>query len=109
MVDLAERVATLEYAKLLADRRAIAQDNQKSEFKSVNGMGELKARISMSEYHAVKDRYADMYSGGNCWDDPEFIKAYLRDNEHARVKISRGTRGQELPKGTLYVPPSYAK
>lgn len=109
MVDLAERVATLEYARLLAERRQIAQDNSNSEFKSVNGIGQLAARIGEREYRAVMERYRPDYGGGNCWNDDQFVRDYIRDNPHVRVKTNRGTRGQELPKGTLYVPPSYAK
>lgn len=109
MVDLAERIASLEYTRLLSERRAIAQDNSNSEFKSVNGLGDPIARIGKTEYNAVKNRYLAEYGGRNCWDDDQFVRDYIRDNEHVRVKISRGTRGQELPKGTLYVPPSYAK
>ena len=109
--------ASLEWSGLLREQTAVAQDTRATEFKTANGFGQHRARISWREYCTVKRRYGHLYAstGGNPWFDLDFVKAYLRDNDHIRVKTTRGTRGQEitqaapLPKGTIYVPKHYAR
>lgn len=109
MVALIDRFASVQFQKLRAQSQAVARETQATEYKTVNGLGQLTHRIPRDEFIAAMGLY-----GHNCWQDPDFLKAYLRDNPHCRVTTNRGTRGQELhkprslPKGTIYVPPKYA-
>ena len=105
MVDLTERYAALEYQRMVAEQKRVAKEVADTEHKHVEGIGELVARIPLREYLSAKapNRY-----GHFCWHDPDFVKAYIRDNPQDQVKTRRGVRGQELPKGTIFVPPTYA-
>ena len=60
--------------------QARAAHTAKRETRSVEGMGELKARINPTSYH-----YWGKRVGYKCWDDRKFIKEYLRDNPESRV------------------------
>jgi hypothetical protein len=103
-----QRVAS-EYNALVASRKALAIENNQTTYKTMDGMGQLVARISKREFMLARVMY-----GEDCWSDPQFVKDYMRDNPEVRVTSNRGTRGQEIlkpvahPKGTLFVPPKYA-
>jgi len=60
--------------------QARAAHAAKRETQSVEGMGELKARINPTSYH-----YWGKRLGYKCWDDRKFMKEYLRDNPESRV------------------------
>lgn len=81
--------------KLHRQEKAIGQQNRLLErnMKTVNGLGTLAARIPlevMAHMRALHNR-----PGYECWDDPDFMEAFLRDNPQYRVTPARGTRGQE--------------
>lgn len=86
----AEDCARLRYAEMHRRQTAIAQANQQIEHKACNGLGEKVATIDTEVYFQMRALYGD-----ECWSDPEFVKAFLRDNPACRVKTTRGTRGQE--------------
>ena len=56
------------------------------EHRSVDGLGRLVARIDSNSF-----TYWGKKEGFGCWDDKQFLKEYLRDNEASRVK-STGTK-----------------
>ena len=56
--------------------------------RAVDGLGALKARIDMNSF-----TYWGKRLGFQCWDDKQFLKEYLRDNEASRVKTA-GTKLQ---------------
>ena len=59
-----------------------------SDIKSLDGIGELAARVDRNSF-----TYWGKRLGFQCWDDKQFLKEYLRDNEASRVK-SVGTKIQ---------------
>jgi len=61
--------------------QARAAHAAKRETRSVEGVGELKARINPTSYH-----YWGKRLGYKCWGDRKFMKEYLRDNPESRVK-----------------------
>lgn len=77
----------LDQAVTKARQAKIGKVNQKVE-KSVNGLGQLVARIDANSF-----TYWGKKEGFKCWDDKQFLKEYLRDNEASRVK-SVGTKIQ---------------
>jgi hypothetical protein len=68
----------------------VAQENRATEHKAVDGLGEKVGSIPYPVYMQMRALYGD-----NCWDDPEFMEAFFRDNPQLRVATRRGTRGQE--------------
>jgi len=60
--------------------QARAAHMAKRETQSVEGVGELKARINPTSYH-----YWGKRLGYKCWNDRQFMKEYLRDNPESRV------------------------
>ena len=86
----AEKCARLRHVVMQREQRAIARELEATSFKAVDGLGVPYLRITQEEYLAMRAKYGD-----ECWNDPAFIEAYRRDNEYCRIKVTRGTRGQE--------------
>jgi hypothetical protein len=89
------RDATVRLAQIKRQRDIEASDriileNKETEFKAVDGLGELKARIPMRVFLEMRRR-----CGTDYWAHPENIDEFLQNNPQYGVKISRGTRGQE--------------
>lgn len=82
--------ARRQQAGMHEEMRAVARANSAIEHKAVNGLGEKVATIPQSVFNQMRAIYGDA-----CWEDPEFMRAFLRDNPACRVKTTRGTRGQE--------------
>jgi hypothetical protein len=91
--EAAATAARKRYVAMHARQQAIAQDLQQNEHKSVNGLGQHYMRIDAETYFQCRGLYGD-----DCWNDPEFVEAFHRDNPACRVKTTRGTRGQEIRK-----------
>lgn len=74
-----EKLRRLEATRQFA---AIARKGQDRVFLNTGGMGgHLNSQIQADSFH-----YWGQRLGYQCWDDPQFVKEYLRDNEYARVK-----------------------
>ncbi len=91
---MALSLAALELARhqttgMLNRQTEIGRENHDITFKATS-FGEPYMRIDAQEYFAMRAKY-----GESCWDDPEFVEAYRRDNPYCRVKPTRGTKGQE--------------
>ncbi len=91
---MALSLAALELARhqttgMLNRQTEIGRENHNTTFKATS-FGEPYMRIDAQEYFAMRAKY-----GESCWDDPEFVEAYRRDNPYCRVKPTRGTKGQE--------------
>ncbi len=91
---MALSLAALELARhqtagMLNRQTEIGRENHAITFKATS-FGEPYMRIDSQEYFAMRAKY-----GESCWDDPEFVEAYRRDNPYCRVKPTRGTKGQE--------------
>lgn len=54
--------------------------------RSVEGLGQLKARIPMTAFHFWGQKL-----GYSCWNNQEFMDEFLRDNSHLKVN-SGGTK-----------------
>ena len=85
-----EAKARMQQAWILRTADAIANKNRQIEHKAVDGLGEKYGEIPYAAYMQMRALYGD-----TCWDDPGFIEAFFRDNPQLRVKVTRGTRGQE--------------
>jgi hypothetical protein len=85
----AEYCARLRHVEMNQRQQAIGRFNEQIEYKTVDGLGTKVGEIDMEMYFQMRAKYGD-----DCWDDPEFIKAFLRDNPAARIKTTRGTKGQ---------------
>jgi hypothetical protein len=77
----------LEQVKAAHDSSVIGRLNRHNH-RSLDGVGELKARIDPTSYHFWGQKL-----GYKCWQDKTFLKEYLRDNEYARVNCG-GTKLQ---------------
>ena len=87
---VALELAARRRAVMLREQQAIGLDNQRTTFKAADGLGTLHMRVSQEEFFAMRAKY-----GEDCWNDPDFIEAYRRDNPYCRVQTTRGTKGQE--------------
>lgn len=86
----AEDLARRQQVEMFRRQDAIAKENQAIEYKSCDGIGEKVGSIDAEIWLSMMVKY-----GNQCWSDPEFVAAFLRDNPACRVKTTRGTRGQE--------------
>lgn len=107
MVQLSEKIAESEWRKLLAEREAVAKRSHAQDHK-LSKLGQHVASFSMREYMAAKIKYEKSFNDGNPISDQDFLRRFIRDNPHVRVKTTRGTRGNEItqavgvPRGTIY-------
>ena len=102
MAGLLARLAASEFERLRSNWERVAAQNAAIEANTVNGMGQLVGRIPL--YPLLRQMQRD---GVTQWDS-DYLNAIIRDNPECRVKTTLGTRGQELPKGTIFVPRRYA-
>ncbi len=82
--------ARREAAQTLAESCALGRENANTEWRAVNGLGTLHARISLAAHHQMQALYGDEW-----FRDVDLMEAFLRDNPQFRIKTTRGTRGQE--------------
>ena len=66
----------------------LGQTHDKNEYKSINGVGRLRAEIPAQDYHY----YGQMY-GYDCWADRAFLDKYEESNPSVKVKCG-GTKMQ---------------
>ncbi len=68
--------------------KQFAAFNHANAAKSIEGVGELKARIPLSSVH-----YWGQRLGYDCWNDDTFVKEFIRDNPEVAVnnRIKRTT------------------
>jgi len=99
-------LAGFEQLRRLEARRefaAIARRGRDRVFLNAGGMGgELRSQVHAASFH-----YWGQRLGYQCWNDPQFCREYLRDNEYARVKsrprnptVSMAARAPWAPIGT---------
>ena len=60
--------------------KQFAAFNHANAAKSIEGVGEMVARIPLSAIH-----YWGQRLGYDCWDDETFVKEYIRDNPEVAV------------------------
>lgn len=82
------RLAQLKRQRDLEESRKIIIENRTREWKSVNGLGELKARIPLSVYFEMRRREGDDYWEHN-------TEEFLNNNPQYKIKITRNTKGNE--------------
>lgn len=77
----------------VSDSKVIAAENNSRTFRSMEGMGEMRASVPATAYH-----YWGQREGYDVWKDKKFMRKYLQDNPEVRVntkseKIQVGYRG----------------
>lgn len=79
-----------ERLKMLAEIRQIGRENREIERKAVDGLGLPYCRIPLSVIEQGKK-----LCGDDCWQDPKFMEDFLEQYPECRLKVTRGTKGQE--------------
>lgn len=85
--------ARLRIALMQSARIAAASNYMTHRF--IDGMGEIKHRTPVEAYHAWAQRFG--YENGDdvpdysCWDDPSFVREWVRDNPEVRVPSGKKT------------------
>jgi hypothetical protein len=97
-----DRMAQREYQRVAINEDRVFEDNARAECKTGNGWGQHIARIPLYPLMQLAHR------NGENWCDPDYQASIIRKYPQVRVKTIYGTRGQELPKGTIFVPRRYA-
>jgi hypothetical protein len=64
-----------------AEAKQTAAYNHANAASNIDGVGQMIARIPPSSYH-----YWGKRLGYQCWDDDQFLREFLRDNEEVAVK-----------------------
>jgi hypothetical protein len=90
--DATVRLAQIKRQRDLELSKAIILDNNRTEFKAVDGLGEHKARIPVSVYFEMKRRCGDEY-----WEHSANIDEFLKTNPQYKIKIRRNTKGNLWP------------
>jgi hypothetical protein len=88
-IELARREVH-EREKMLAEIRQIGRENREIEYKATNGLGMPYCRIPLSVMEQGKKMFGD-----DCWQDEKFMEDFLEAYPECRIKVTRGTRGQE--------------
>jgi len=88
-IELANREVH-EREKMLAEIRQIGRENREIEYKATNGLGMPYCRIPLSVIEQGKKMFGD-----DCWKDSKFTEDFLEAYPECRIKVTRGTRGQE--------------
>ena len=70
----------MEETKAYAEAKQSAIFNHANEARSIDGVGQLKARIPQAAFHYWGHRL-----GYECWDDDSFLREFLRDNPETAV------------------------
>ena len=72
-------------AGLAAARQArIARQAHEVGRRCIDGIGQPVASIDLQSYYYWTSRL-----GSGCFSDPQFLREFLRDNEHARIQVER--------------------
>lgn len=77
--------------ELQLGKEIIGRDNHNAQTQNINGIGTHAARIPNLEWKLAQAMYGD-----DCWLDPDFMRAYIRDNPHVRVATKFNTNGSEI-------------
>lgn len=64
-----------------AEAKQLAIFGNANAARSIDGVGELKARIPSAAFH-----YWGVRLGYECWQDKQFLKEFVRDNPEVAVK-----------------------
>jgi hypothetical protein len=88
LIKLARRQRKMMFAEI----REIARQNRRieKEMKACNGLGLPDSRIPMGVYLLFESMY-----GHGCWKWPGFREDFLKHHPELRLRVRRGTRGQE--------------
>lgn len=78
-------------ARTAAENRQIENSQ---EFKATNGLGYPEMRIPVDVWFQMEDIW-----GAGCWKDDGFRQDFLKNHPELRIKVTRGTRGQEYAGG----------
>lgn len=71
----------MEETKAKASAKQQAVFNHANEARSIEGVGQLKARIPLAAWH-----YWGQRLGYECWEDKSFLNEFLRDNPETAVR-----------------------
>ncbi len=71
----------MEETKAKATAKQTAVYNHANEARSIDGVGQLKARIPLAAWH-----YWGQRLGYECWEDKAFLDEFLRDNPETAVR-----------------------
>ena len=71
----------MEETKAKASAKQSAVFNHANEARSIEGVGQLKARIPLAAWH-----YWGQRLGYECWEDKSFLDEFLRDNPETAVR-----------------------
>lgn len=90
----------MQEAASYAQAKQFAAFNHANAAKSIDGVGELKARIPISAIH-----YWGQRLGYDCWNDETFVNEYIRDNPEVAVnnRIKRTTVNGAIFTGDGYL------
>lgn len=87
-------MAQNEVAEMHREIAFVSKQNREientQEFKACDGIGYPTDRIPVSVHLKMEDIY-----GIGCWKDPAFKEDFLKHHPGLRIKVTRGTRGQE--------------
>jgi len=76
----------------------VSQDNRRieatEEFKATNGLGYPWYRKPAEVHH-----YFEALYGQGCWEDEAFVNDFLKHHPGLRIRVTRGTRGQQYVNG----------
>lgn len=70
-----------KFAKMQREMKVMGQHRDRGRLTDRDGGGEHTVQIHPVSYH-----YWGQRLGYECWDDPQFIREYKRDNDYARVQ-----------------------
>lgn len=87
--------ARQQQVDMIREQEAVAKANQSVEHKAVNGLGTKVGSVTPRIWLSMMQKF-----GNDCWDNPDFVNWFLREEPACRVTTSRGTRGQQ------YIQPS---
>jgi len=71
----------MQEVKAKSDAKQNAIFGHSHEARSLEGIGELRARIPVSAFHYWGHRL-----GYECWEDKQFMKEFIRDNPEVAVR-----------------------
>jgi len=83
-------LAREQNAQMHREEQAVAAALARTEHRAVNGLGVKVGSVPLKTVMQMKAEH-----GEHCWDDPDFVIAFFRDNPHLRARTKFGTHGQE--------------
>lgn len=91
-------LAQNQVALMHSEIREIERQNRKieasQEFKASNGLGYPYYRKPVLVHYFFEEIY-----GEGCWKDEDFVEDFLKHHPGLRIKVTRGTKGQEYVNG----------